>query len=303
MLIALRPRRMWLVCLGCLVVCAVVVAPAVAETTDEAVALLSTQRTTNGIPGHLAVDRLLSRGCANHIAYLRANPSEFYRDPHGENPHLPGYTTLGASTASMSELSSGVYWSAEGNIWDAGTFGPYPGTYAPLHELGLLRPQATEAWYADWQDPSASIGYSCMGVSGMRTFRSRRFFSYPGNGRAGVSPGVLADIELPVNPAQLVGLPRNQPTGPNILVWAEGPFHVSPHIVRMVLRSAKGRVAIRKADPRNRLFGEQWLYPGEAIIVPIHPLAGDTAHTLMLTWQAGRRKYAQRVHFTTRVRP
>ena len=180
-----------------------------------AVDSLNAFRVMNGIPPLHQIDSNLSRGCVLHSRYMRT--AKNYKPGPNFAPHMeiagePGATSLGATAAESSNLHGGTNTEYPRRVWQQ------PGRHiwqdAPLHEAGLLTPDATTAWYGD------HAGRACMGVGG---FRQREhpepFYAAMANGRTNVPTETYVYSEWPYNPATRVGLPLGTKIGPVIYLF------------------------------------------------------------------------------------
>jgi hypothetical protein len=270
----------------------------------EAISLLNQARAANGIPGDLAEDQELSQGCSEYLNDYEPAPGQY---PHEEIPSQPGYTPGGAAAVSQSDLS-GRSWESNGTSkyglqWWTSQFNPW--SNAPLHLTSLFDPGATTAWYAE--DHSGA----CMGTSySQRQFAEPSFFSYPGSGSTNV-PIAQRASEEPWTPQAAAGIPENQTTGPNMILYPEGLQE--PRLLEVTLATAGGEpVPVAVANPASPeptpnssnfptgyTVGEY--SRGAGFAIPPQPLAANTAFVLTAHWEneATAAQYTQTVDFST----
>ncbi len=295
-----------------------VAATRVAVSAPQAIAYLDEQRERNGIPGGLTEDAALSQGCHDYTNLYHGAPGQF---PHEERPTQPGYTRLGAEAAEQSDLA-GFFWSpswtADSNPWWIPNFPPgrSVGTakgvtvhseVAPLHITSLFDPAVTTAWYGE-RDEKRGGGGACMGTSGTRTFSSPSFFSFPGDGATEV-PTWNIPSEVPWTPQMALGIPQEQPTGTNFVLWPEDTDAVAssaslvgpanrPFPVSLVLPSTPTPA---NGDPQwtQKFVGE--LSGGASFAVPTKPLNPNASYTLIVNWVSptSGATYKQTISFAT----
>jgi hypothetical protein len=267
-------------------------------TAAQAIDYLNAQREANGIPGGLVEEPRLSEGCEQYTNIYVPAQGQY---PHTELPSQPGYTELGEEAAGSSDLSgASAAWSSNINPWIG----------APLHLSALFDPAATTAWYGESRGghTAARALTVCMGTRGTREFPGASFYSLPGNGSTSV-PCAEKSSELPYTPAEAVGLPARTATGPTFILWPKGLLAGAPSGV--TLRSATGSsVEVRVAAPETPSpitpagfpeVGTVGEYSGGAtFVVPVHPLAANTAYTLSAAWQPSTGPpLQQNISFTT----
>lgn len=235
---------------------------------EQAVAFLNQQRASNGIP-EVVADPNLALGCQQHNRYMHAN--EF---GHGENPDNPNYTPEGAG--------QGPYGGSEVLAWGDGfpASGENPWEWAPIHLYLLLDPEATRAGY------DANFGFACMRDSGQfseEQSSTPQFFSYPGPGSVGIYPDEHA-AEWPYTPQMLAGIPENNITGTNILLFSLGTQGLQA--TGFSLSGPAGPVPARIVDEttKNEVGSGSWFRHG-GVIVPLQPLTEHTAYTVSVDWR------------------
>lgn len=237
----------------------------------EALRLLNAQRAANGIPGDVAHVPALSDGCAKHGNYIALNGGALTQ---GEDPAKPGYTPEGdrqtlASSAPQA-LSSDARWSDTANPW----------LLQPLSLYRLFDPEIAAAGYDD------AKGVACMRVLGGRApATSPELYSVPGNGRAGVPMSEL-NREAPYTPQQLAGIPAEQETGPNILLFTRGLRGSAPlGATAFSLTGPQGPVDARLVtEATSSDLGSGAWFRGGGVLVPAAPLAPFATYVARVTW-------------------
>jgi hypothetical protein len=228
------------------------------------IAALNAERAANGIPARVSEVPEWSAGCRLHDDYRAANGGASVG--HEEDPARPGWTAAGAAAGEQAVLA--------GDSWSDGD--PYAA--APLHLMRIMDPRLLRAG-ADDRD-----GLSCLAVTAGigPPGPSDVVYTVPGDGRAGVPPSELVR-ELPLTPGDLLGLPAGVPTGPHLLVLADGPFarDDATRIVAARLRGPAGPVAVRWIDDADPRVGP-YIPPG-GVVVPLAPLAPATTYVASAT--------------------
>lgn len=233
-----------------------------AASTKRIIALLNSQRAANGIPAGIGEDAAWTAACQAHNAYERAN----HAFGHVEQEGKPGFSAAGNLIAQTSVL-------AEGITWDAGD--PYDN--APFHLFDLLNPRIDSTGAAD------SNGFGCVEIE-LGTLRPPPAgvvaYSYPGNHRKGV-PASQRAVEQPMTPAQAVGLGRRATTGPNLLIYFDGPWTNGSRaqLSSASISSAAGSVPLRWVDNST----SDLLAPTGAIVVPVKPLRAGVTYRVKVT--------------------
>jgi cysteine-rich secretory family protein len=241
-------------------------------------AALNSQRTANGIPGHLKVNPDWSQKCARHIAYMGSTGTL----AHSEDPASPAYSAAGNWAGENSVLAEGTSWPTDN-----------PFANAPIHLIQLMSPELRQVGI------EASSGFVCVTTwpgYGSPARTTPTVFSVPGNGARGV-PYVQTANELPFVPGDFVGLPRGTHTGFNIMVYAEGvrdPWHL--HITAATLTGPHGRVAVRTVDRTTATVGP-YLPPGSGFLIPVAPLDPGATYRASVSFGGGQARRSW--HFTT----
>jgi hypothetical protein len=235
-------------------------APATGASATRILVLLNKQRAANGIPAGIVENPSWSAACQLHNAYEHLN----HVFGHAETEGKPGYSAPGNLIAATSVLAQGIAWRSSD---------PYDN--APYHLFDLLNPRISSIGGAD------SAGFGCVEIE-LGTLRPApaqvRAYSYPGNGRRGV-PASQRASELPQTPAQTLGL-GTRATGPNLLVYFDGPWSNGSRAQVSAARLASGResVPLRWLDNTT----SNLLAPTGAIIVPARPLRAGTKYRVSL---------------------
>ena len=248
-------------------------APAVAQAISpaEAVRLLNAQRAANGIPGDVVHAPSLSDGCAKHGNYIGLNGGALIQ---GEDPAKPGYTPEGdrqtLASSGPQALSSDTRWSETANPW----------LLQPLSLYRLFDPEVTAAGYDDGH------AVACMRVTGARAPpTSPELYSVPGNGSVGV-PGSELNREAPYAPQQLAGIPAEQATGPNILLFTRGLRGGAPLAApSFSLTGPQGPVDARLVTEATVTdIGTGAWFRGGGVLVPAAPLAPFATYVARVAW-------------------
>jgi hypothetical protein len=231
-----------------------------AATAQQAIGALNAQRAAAGIPAGIVENPDWSRGCAQHMEYVRQNGDG---DGHDEVPGKPGFTPEGQEAARSSVLG--------GTFGDDGTNGWED---APIHLAQLLGPGLSVTGYADgcmWTWP----GYQRPEPP------TTQVFNYPGQG-AEIYSSVDTSGESPMSPADAVGVPNL--TGTHLYLFAFGGGVTSVDLTGATLTGPDGPVSVRLVDNLTPDIG-QFLPPG-GIVVPTEKLRPKSDYTAGVTGQA-----------------
>lgn len=259
------------IALACVV--AALLAPGVARAIapGEALRLLNAQRAANGLPGDVVHAPGLSDGCAKHGAYIALNGGALVQ---GEDPAKPGYTPEGdrqtLASSGPQALSSDLRWSDGASPW----------LLQPLALHRLFDPEVVAAGYDD------AHGVACMRVAGGRPpAAAPELYSVPGDGRSGVALSEL-NREAPYTPQQLAGIPAEQPTGPNILLFTRGLRASAPlAATSFSLTGPHGPVDARLVTEATASeVGSGSAFRGGGVLVPVAPLAPYAAYVARVVW-------------------
>jgi hypothetical protein len=252
------------------------------------VAKYNALRVANGFPAGIVEDSDWSRKCAlhNHYAALNGNDTP---NPHQETPGKPGYTADGDWAARNGLLGGSAIWY---DVWQEELL---PFAAAPFHMAAIMNPRATRMGAADTE---SSV---CVGVSA-EPARARpaadTLYSYPGNGQS-IQWAINTGGEYPYSPNRLAGLPDDLVTGPNIIVFWDGPAGVSQltRLVGATLAGPSGAVAIKTVGRDQGSF----VAPSSGFIIPVKPLAPGTSYQGTATFadDAGARRFTGSFSFTT----
>jgi hypothetical protein len=237
----------------------------------EAVRLLNAQRAANGIPGDLVEAPGLSDGCAKHGNYVALNGGALTQ---GEDPAKPGYTAEGdrqtLASSGPQALSSDARWSDATNPW----------LLQPISLYRLFDPEVAAVGYSDDQ------AIACARVAGGRApAAAPELYSLPGNGRIGVPMSEL-NHEAPYTPQQLAGLPAEQATGPNILLFTRGLRGSVPlGAAAFSLTGPAGPVDARLVTEATKTdAGSGSWFRGGGVLIPAAPLAPFATYVARVTW-------------------
>jgi hypothetical protein len=241
-------------------------------TASQAIAALNAQRTANGIPGGIVENPDWTKGCANHNAYMAANPDQWSVNPHDEDSSKPGYTPEGQFAARNAVLASG-----DGNF-DAADKNPWES--APIHLMQLLGPALSSTGYAD--HPGACMvtwpGYQ-------RSAPEPVVYAYPGDGATIYTHEVA--YEQPFTPGEFVGLPAGADTGPYIYVLVHsGTMGGRGKITAASLTGPDGAVEVRSVDnsTENDKGSLGPYLPAGGMVIPVKPLKPGTTYSASVTF-------------------
>ena len=261
----------FLLVLACCAALLLIPAAAQAIAPGEALRLLNAQRAANGIPGDLVEAPGLTDGCAKHGNYLALNGGALTQ---GEDPAKPGYTPEGdrqtLASSGPQALSSDARWSDTASPW----------LLQPISLYRLFDPEIAAAGYSD------ANAIACMRVAGGRApATAPELYSVPANGRIGV-PHTELNREPPYTPQQLVGLPADQPTGPNILLFTRGLRGSAPLAASAFsLTGPAGPVDARLVTEATKSdAGSGAWFRGGGVLVPAAPLAPFTTYVARVAW-------------------
>lgn len=241
---------------------------------------LNRERTKNGLPAGIVLNRRWSTDCAAHDAYEHRNDIETHDEIKGKR----GYS-VGGAWAGLNSLINPYSWTKTANPWEP----------APIHLAALYAPSLSVVGIDD-----SRYGWVCTTtwVGMQRTFASDTISTYPGNGVRGVEPGENAH-EDPFVPGQFVGIPPGTVTGRYLFVYLnrtgqQGQAQVS--IVSASLSSSHGKVKVKTVDNSTPTVGP---YLAGGIIIPVKPLTPYTKYTAKVTIEDGTGTISRSWHFTT----
>ena len=246
---------------------------ATAGTPVQDLAWLNAKRTTNDIPGDIAMNPDWSAKCAQHVNYMRSTGTV----THPEDPSSPAWSEGGNWAGTHSVLASTMPWTESAFIWET----------APLHLAQLLAPQLSQVGIAD--DGQLVCVTTWPGY--LRAAPTTdAVVTYPGNGST-IYASEHSE-EWPTTPAQALGLAN--PTGPHLYVYAWGPAAVAgvtpdgqPLAIRSAtLRGPRGPVALRWADAATPEIG-QYLPTASGILIPERPLEERAPYVATVTFTDG----------------
>ena len=252
---------------------AALAAPAVAHAIAPAEALRLLERAARGErdPGDLVEAPGLSDGCASHGAYIALNGGTLVQ---GEDPSKPGYTPAGdrqtLDASGPQALSSDPRWSDAANPW----------SLSPIDLFRIFDPEVAVAGYGD------DGVVACLRVRGGRAPASApELYSLPGNGRTGVPMSELSRAS-PYSPQQLVGIPAEQTTGPNLLLFTRGLRGSQPlSAPAYSLTGPGGPVEARLVTEGTASdAGSGAWFRGGGVLIPVAPLAPFATYVARVTW-------------------
>ena len=213
-----------------------------------------------------------SHDCALHDNWMAQN----HALSHQETPGSPGYTEEGNWAGQHSVLAVGqpAFTKPSRN----------PFLNAPYHLGQILYPSL------DVMGAAEAHGYDCEttfpGYKRAHPAKDR-LYSFPGEGKSIAWAQNAA--EGPAVPGDAVGLPQGTTTGPNLIVFWDGPQSPAPltDVRRATLTRKDGaKVDVRVVDDRN---GYAW--PGSGFVIPVRPLKPGREYTGKVTFGS---RYASR---------
>jgi hypothetical protein len=244
---------------------------------------LNAEREANGIPGGIVENATWSARCLDHARWMRRNRLV----QHAETPGTPLYTPAGNWAAARAVLSGGDPWTTLRNPFET----------APMHLAQLLAPQLRRMGvgiYRGWACATTLPGY------GHGRARRNVVYAYP-SGRSPVRWREHAR-EYPFTPQRFVGIDESQPTGPYLLVFADGPWLHSgppPTIRAATLRGAEGEVEVRFVDGSSPDLAP-YLPRGSGMLIPVHPLRRGASYAASVTLANARHRVTRTWTFVTR---
>jgi len=261
--------------------------PGLAISGSGIVAKYNALRSANGFPAGIVEDADWSRKCTlhNHYAALNGNDAD---NPHKETPGKPGYTVDGDWAAHNGLLGGSSAWY---DVWNEELL---PFATAPFHMAAIMAPGVTRMGAADTEQ------HICV-VAGNEPARAHpatdTIYSYPGNGQS-IEWAVNTNGEYPYAPNRLAGLPDDVVTGPNIIVFWDGP-QATPltRLISATLAGPGGPVAIKVVGRDQGSF----VSPSSGFVIPVKPLAPGTSYQGTATFgnDSGTRSFKGSFSFTT----
>jgi hypothetical protein len=262
---------------------------------QKALSRLNAQRIANGLPGGVALDAQWSSRCATHNRWEIRNHKIQHQEPAGS----PGASVDGNWAGINSVLAYNSPW-LMANPWET----------APYHLEGLLRPQLERTGISEIDGSPIEKSYA--GQLSIYTCALTRpgwtrhapavdtFYSYPGAGTT--YPFAEAGAEDPTTPGASVGIPNGTLSGPNILVFWDGPARGTPQaLTSLVAGSVTGPSGPVPAKIVGVATAGAQVEPGDGFIIPIKPLVPSTRYTVSFTFQSddGSRSLSKTIVFTT----
>jgi hypothetical protein len=258
-------------------------------TPQEALLGLNKMRFDNGIPGQVRLSDTWSRACRLHDEHQTRNRQY----GHFEQRSKPGYTTLGAWAAVNALIRIGDV-PAE---WQG--YGPFADF--PYHLFPLLAPQFAQTGF------DARGNVACMIVKAPGAWRkwvppANRIYTVPLDGATGVRPSFRDLYEFPFTPAKDAGLRSDATTGPNLFVYADGPWASCGLTWCGTITVVSARLA--PAGENAKGVGVRWTrrsqypYPSQ-ILVPVVPLRPGTKYEASVTVRIGKVTRGYSWSFTT----
>lgn len=235
----------------------------------QAFAFVNEQRAANGIPAFTALMQQFSTAWC---------PDEDHGPSGGE---------------SWRDWSGGILWTADASPWSR----------APLHQESLYDPAFSS--FGDSIAPLNGSPSSCAGVGDyVLQWTEPTFFAFTSElGPAHTPPSETVSGEGPFAPQQKVGIALGVPTGPDLIVYAEGfagedSWAHQPVVSSAAIIGPDGQVPdVRIADYRNL---DGYDDPGAAFLIPRSPLVPGTTYQATANWQGPQGDTATQIFsFTT----
>jgi hypothetical protein len=236
---------------------------------------LNQQRKLNGIPAITTINQRFSRAWC---------PAEDTGPSGGET---------------FRDWSEALSWDASMTPWDD----------APLHQISLYHPLMTAAGATD------AAGGACLGLGNpARAPASPTFYAYTSDtGRNDVPPVEVVRGEHPYAPQELVGIKEGAPTGPQLILYAEGfrrkvwnASGAAMHVTSATLRTAAGRPVpgVHVVDSRTVAgYPDAIVFSDAAVLIP-PTLRPNTIYRATVEWRSPERQTAtQTVEFATGTSP
>jgi hypothetical protein len=232
---------------------------------SQIVASLNAQRTAHGIPAGIVEKPAWSSGCRKHIDWMGMNGAI----AHAEEPGTPGYSKSGDWAG-----RNGVVAGPGLEPFTSADMNPYGN--APYHLAQLLHPRLSSMGAAEY------AGYDCETTfPGYRRKPPKHdtVWCYPG-------PGTTSEFleraeEAPDVPGDQVGLPQGTTTGPNIIVYWDGPTaQKAPlqHLRSASLSGPDGKVPVKRVDYTGLSSS------GSGFVIPVKPLRPDSEYHARVTF-------------------
>jgi hypothetical protein len=218
------------------------------------IAALNQQRTDHGIPAGIVQNATWSEDCRKHNNWMAENQTL----SHEEQPNTPGYTPEGnwAGTHAVIAVGAPDFRKPSQN--------PY--LNAPYHLAQLLHPSLNV------MGANESRGYDCETTFpgyGRGHPATNTLYSYPGTGKT--ITWLQTPREGPSVPGDAVGLPQGTTTGPNLIVYWDGPPSPAPlsdvTSASLTDLTKHAQVEIRVVDDRNGSA-----FSGTGFLIPVKPL-------------------------------
>jgi hypothetical protein len=246
---------------------------------------LNAQRAEHGLPAGIVEREKWSRACAKHVRWMRLNG----QISHSEDPGTPGYSKSGDWAAARSVVAAG----APLRPFTTPAANPY--VNAPYHLAQLLHPRLSVMGAAE--DDLYDCQTTWPGYKRKAPTRER-IYSYPGAGTR--IQWAQRAIEDPSVPGDEVGLPQGTTTGPNIIVYWDGPADKTPlHELKRgwLTGPGKKKVAVRVVPGGYLGSG------GNGFVIPVKALKPDTRYTAKVSFGSPETKHRYRRSWKFRTTP
>jgi hypothetical protein len=236
---------------------------------------LNRQRELNGIPVIPTINQWFSRAWC---------PAEDTGPSGGET---------------MRDWSAALDWDRSMTPWDD----------APLHQISLYHPLMTTAGASD------ATGGACLGLGNpARSPVTPTFYAYTSDtGRNDVPPVEIVSGERPYAPQELIGIKEGVPTGPQLIVYAEGfpgeawnTSGAAMQITSATLATGTGQPVrgMHVVDSRTAAgYADATLFSDAAVLIPPR-LRPNSIYKAMVEWRSPKGQTArQTFEFATGTSP
>jgi hypothetical protein len=214
----------------------------------------------------VAMDPVLSKGCAAHAEYLAKNaahPSTQGLGLHSEDPKLPGYTKEGERAGKASVIFLGLGGSEAVEGWMASL----------LHRLPLLQSRLRKIGYGSASGGPATVTVVLDATNGMGVGKDAPVVLYPAEGQKELPLAFSPEIPdpIPESPDKKAGFPITA-------IFSEGSLVKD---VTASLKDAEGNdVAVWLSTPEKPAAAD---YQRNTIgLIPKAPLRPKSAYTVSI---------------------
>jgi cysteine-rich secretory family protein len=230
----------------------------------------------------VAIDPVLSKGCAAHAAYLVTNvdhPSTQGLGLHSEDPKLPGYTKEGERAGKASVIFLGREGDQAVDGWMASFF----------HRIPLLQSRLRKIGYGVARGGPAKVTVVLDATNGMGPTKDSTVVLYPGEDQRDVPLAFVVEIPDPI--PDTVGAAGYPVTA----IFAEGALVKD---VKASLKDGAGNeIAISLSSPEKPAAAD---YQRNTVgLIPLKPLRPQTAYTATVSALVRGKSWTKTWTFTT----